>query len=182
MEGMIGEVRLFAGSFAPKNWSYCQGQIIAIASNTALFSILGTTYGGNGTTTFALPDLQSRVCIGAGQGPGLPNYGLGQKAGFENVTLNVAQMPAHVHTGTGTLSPFVSTGPGDETNPNGGYLANGAPAGDIYSGGPANANIGSSTVNVTVANTGGNQPHSNISPVLGMNYVICCYGIFPSRG
>src|SRR6188508_951854 len=118
MEGMIGEVRMFAGNFAPKNWAFCQAQVIAIASNTALFSILGTTYGGNGTTTFGLPDLRGRVCIGPGQGPGLSNYALGEMAGTQNVTLMINEIPAHTHAANGTFSPLVNNGSGDESNPN----------------------------------------------------------------
>src|SRR4051812_29571089 len=97
MEGVIGYTTLFAGNFAPKNWAFCAGQIINIASNTALFSILGTTYGGNGTTTFALPDLRGRTIVGQGTGPGLSSYVLGQAGGTENDTLDISQMPAHVH-------------------------------------------------------------------------------------
>ena len=178
MEGMIGEIRLFAGNFAPKNWAYCNGATIAIASNTALFSILGTTYGGNGTTNFQLPNLQSRVCIGAGQGPGLQNYALGQMSGAESVTLTTAQIPAHTHATMGTYSPFVQGGSGDETNPNGGFLSV-SPAGDIYSG-DQNTTMGAVPVSVTIGSSGGNMPHSNQQPLLGMNYVVCMYGIFPS--
>lgn len=180
MEGMIGEVRMFAGTFAPKNWSFCQGQIIAIASNTALFSILGTTYGGNGTTTFGLPDMQGRVCIGQGTGPGLSPYSLGQKSGTETVTLTLSQMPAHNHQVFGTLSPFVMSGTPDETNPNGEYPAVSG-AGDVYSS-TAGSSMGPSPLTTTIANAGGGQPHENMQPYLGMNYVICMYGIFPSRG
>src|SRR6188508_367844 len=98
MEGTIAEIRLFAGNFAPRNWAFCQGQIMSISQNTALFSILGTTYGGNGQTTFALLDLRGRVPVGTGQGPGLSDKQLGEEAGQEAVTLTVNDMPAHVHT------------------------------------------------------------------------------------
>src|SRR5688500_3214635 len=97
MEGVIGYTTMFAGNFEPKNWAFCQGQIMSIASNTALFSILGTVYGGNGTTTFGLPDLRGRRVIGAGQGNGLSPYSLGETGGSANATLTQAQMPAHVH-------------------------------------------------------------------------------------
>lgn len=178
---MIGEVRLFAGNFAPKTWAFCQGQVIQIASNTALFSILGTTYGGNGTTTFALPDLQGRICIGQGQGPGLSNYVLGQVGGVESVTITNDTMPAHGHAATGSYAPFVLAGGGDETNPNAGFLAT-SPVGDIYSSSDLNTSMGPSPVTATIAPNGGNQPHNNQQPLLGMNYVICMYGIYPSRG
>ena len=97
MEGTIGEIRMFAGTFAPRTWAYCNNQLISIATNTALFSILGTTYGGNGQTTFALPDFRGRVAVGTGQGPGLSNIVLGQMAGTPTVTLLTTNMPAHNH-------------------------------------------------------------------------------------
>lgn len=177
---MIGEVRMFAGTFAPKSWAFCQGQTIQIAQNTALFSILGTTYGGNGTTNFQLPDMQGRVCVGTGSGPGLSPYSLGQKSGTETVTLTTNQMPAHSHQAFGSLTPFVNSGPPEETNPSGAYPAISA-GGDIYSGSP-NGSMGPSPIVATVANNGSNQPHENMQPYLGMNYVICMFGIFPSRG
>lgn len=176
---MIGEVRMFAGNFAPKNWAFCQGQTIAITSNTALFSILATTYGGNGTTTFMLPDLQGRVCIGAGNGPGLSPYALGEKGGTENVTLTLQQMPAHIHAAAGTVSPWVNAGSGDESNPNNEYNAI-STIGDLYSD-SRNTTMGPSPVTATISNAGGNGPHSNQQPYLGMNYVICMYGVYPSR-
>src|SRR5215212_9817165 len=97
MEGYIAEIRLFAGNFAPRGWAFCAGQILSIASNTALFSLLGTTFGGNGQTTFGLPDLRGRVAVGPGQGPGLPSYDLGQMAGETTHTLIINEMPAHNH-------------------------------------------------------------------------------------
>lgn len=100
MEGYIAQIILFAGTFAPRGWAFCQGQILSISQNTALFSLLGTTYGGNGQTTFALPDLRGRAPIGTGQGPGLSSISLGQMAGTENVTLLITQLPAHTHTVT----------------------------------------------------------------------------------
>src|ERR1043165_413561 len=103
MEGVIGYVTMFAGNFAPKNWAFCQGQIINIASNTALFSILGTVYGGNGTTTFALPNLVGREVVGVGQGPGLSAYSLGEVTGTPNVTVNSVQMPMHTHSMSYTI-------------------------------------------------------------------------------
>ena len=179
MEGMIGEIRMFAGNFAPKNWAFCTGQTIAIASNTALFSILGTTYGGNGTTTFQLPNLASRVAVGQGQGPGLSYYALGQASGAENVTLTVNQIPAHIHPAIGTYAPPASSNPGEETNPSGGFM--GKPnTGDLYTS-PANGQMGGTPVNATLNPVGGSQPHNNQQPYLGMNYVICMYGIYPAR-
>src|SRR5687767_4659649 len=104
-EPFIAQITLFAGNFAPRGWAFCQGQILSIAQNTALFSLLGTTYGGDGQTTFALPDLRGRVPVGTGQGPGLSPYQAGQKSGVENTTLLSTQMPAHVHTANTTVTP-----------------------------------------------------------------------------
>jgi microcystin-dependent protein len=104
MEGYIAEIRLFAGNFAPRNWAFCQGQIMSISQNTALFSLLGTTYGGNGQTTFALPDFRGRVAVGTGQGPGLPNMTLGEMSGEPTHTLIVTEIPMHNHTINGSAS------------------------------------------------------------------------------
>lgn len=175
----IGSIVLFAGNFAPRGWAFCQGQIMQIATNTALFSILGTTYGGNGQTTFALPDLRSRVPVGQGQGAGLSPYELGEVTGLESVTLTQNQIPAHNHT------VQVSTDPANAAAANNNYLAasNGSLAGDpvavnTYTGTPtANTMLGNGSISMT----GGNQPHDNIQPSLGMNYIIALVGIFPSR-
>lgn len=173
----IGTVVLFAGNFAPRGWAFCAGQLLPIAQNTALFSILGTTYGGNGQTTFGLPDLRGRVPLGTGQGPGLATYQLGEMLGVENVTLNTNQMPAHNH------AVQVSNGQANSANASGGYLAgsNGNLAGDAvivnaYNGTP-NAMLGGNSITLT----GNNLPHDNIQPSLGMNYIIALEGIFPSR-
>ena len=180
MEGMIGEIRMFAGTFAPKNWAYCQGQTIQIASNTALFSILGTTYGGNGTTNFLLPNLASRAAIGQGQGPGLSAYALGQTGGTETVTLTVQQLPLHVHGGVGTYTPQGSATAKDESNPTDYYYGNSSNLSDLYTDN-VNSVMAPVNVSLTVGPTGGNQPHNNMQPFLGMNYVLCMYGIFPAR-
>lgn len=185
MEGMIGEIRLFAGNFAPKNWSFCNGATIQIASNTALFSILGTTYGGNGTTNFLLPNLQSRTAIGAGNGPGLSPINLGQAAGTESTTLTQSNMAAHTHAAIANANSATSTA----ASPAGqypaslttrisatGYTLRAGTYGNTADGASMAANM------VTLAPTGGNQPISIINPYLGMNYVICMYGVFPSRG
>src|SRR5690349_18074792 len=107
-EPFIAEIVLFAGNFAPKNWAFCQSQILSIAQNTALFALLGTTYGGNGQTTFALPDFRGRVAVGTGQGPGLASIDLGEMSGTSSVTLTTATMPAHNHVLTGTINPQVN--------------------------------------------------------------------------
>ncbi len=179
MEGTIGEIRLFAGNFAPKNWAYCGGQIMSIAQNTALFSILGTTYGGNGQTTFALPDLRGRTAISAGQGPGLPAYDLGEMIGTEHVTLLISNLPQHNHmmasnnaVGSGTVnSPsgaFMGTGPVDRST--------GLPVNTRYAATP-DATMAPMAIGVM----GGSTPVPIIQPTLCMNYIICMYGIFPSR-
>lgn len=173
----IGQIVLFAGNFAPRGWAYCQGQVLSISQNTALFSILGTTYGGNGQTTFALPDLRSRVPVGAGQGTGLSPYELGEMTGVENVSLVATQMPAHNH------NVMVSSGQADSNTGKNNYLAvaNGSLAGDpvvvnTYNGTPTDL-LGNNSISMT----GDSQPHVNIQPSLGLNYIICMEGIFPSR-
>jgi microcystin-dependent protein len=171
MEGTIGAIIMFAGSFNPKNWAFCQGQIISIASNTALFSILGTNYGGNGTTTFGLPDLRGRVAIGAGQGPGLSNYVIGEMAGQESVTLLTSEMPAHTHT----LQAVTEAG--SSATPTSGMFANTGNLDREYAAPGTLTAMHSSAIGAT----GGGQSHNNVQPVLGMNFIICQYGIFPSR-
>jgi microcystin-dependent protein len=166
----IGEIRIFGFNFAPRGWAFCNGQLLAIAQNTALFSLLGTTYGGNGQTTFALPNLQSRVPVHFGQGPGLSSYALGQEAGSESVTLIQNEIPAHVHT----VSPSCST-----DDPNAGSPKNNFPAAagtPIYSN-TSNAVMGVSNTSIV----GGSQPHNNIQPYLALNFCIALQGIFPSR-
>jgi microcystin-dependent protein len=175
MEGTIGEIRLFAGTFAPRTWAFCEGQIMAIAQNTALFSILGTTYGGNGQTTFALPDLRGRTAVGPGTGPGLTNRNLGEQAGTENVTLIASELPAHNH------NLLVANVPADKTEPTGNSIASVA---DITEN--AMPSYKTATPNValnpsSISPAGGSQPHNNMPPYLGMNYIICLEGIFPSR-
>ena len=174
MEGTIAEIRMFAGNFAPRNWAFCAGQTMAIASNTALFSLLGTTYGGNGQTTFALPDLRGRVPVGTGQGPGLSYISLGEVAGAATHTLTSTEMPAHTHTATapGAAASTTAT-PGTTVAP-----------GPAALGAGVSNNFGAATGNVaprTIGTAGGSQPHNNMQPYLGMNYIICLYGIFPSR-
>lgn len=180
MEGTIAEIRMFAGNFAPRNWAFCASQIISIAQNTALFSLLGTTYGGNGQTTFALPDFRGRVAVGTGTGPGLPNVTLGEMAGTPTVTLTTINMPAHNHPITGSVSVQVNNDTAglsdDATNKR--LAATGAiftaNAGDLVNMAPCASNL-------TAGVNGGSQPFSIMPPYLGMNYIICMFGIFPSR-
>ena len=123
MDEFLGTIKLFGFNFAPKGWMFCNGQILSISQNTALFSLLGTMYGGNGQTTFAVPDLRSRIAVGMGQGPGLSSYDQGQVGGVEAETLLVSQMPAHTHTATAVLTAENSQATAQ--NPNGKYLASG---------------------------------------------------------
>ncbi len=175
MEGTIAEIRLFAGNFAPRNWAFCAGQILPIAQNTALFSLLGTTYGGNGQTTFALPDFRGRVAVGTGQGPGLPSITLGQVAGEVAHTLITTEIPAHNHT-LGAHNNDLA----NQSNPTGNFLGVGQTGGqtlNMYSSVAPNTTLNQAEIGLT----GGSQPHNNMQPYLGMNYIICLFGIFPSR-
>lgn len=178
MEGTIGEIRLFASAFAPKNWSYCDGSIIAIRSNTALFSILGTTYGGDGQTTFALPNLAGRSAVGSGQGPGLSYYDLGEVIGNNSVTLNVTNLPAHTHSATGSVVIPAYSDEGDSGSPSGNVLA--AKAG-MYSSQPSDSSTKPIPLSLQIGTSGGNQPIGLNQPSLGMNYIICMFGVFPYR-
>lgn len=190
-ECMIGEIRMFGGNFAPRSWALANGQLLPIAQNQALFSILGTTYGGDGRNTFALPDLRGRAAISAGQGPGLSTYRLGQAGGVETTTMTVPQMPAHTHgattQSTTTSSLKASANTADSADPDGRvladggndriYLSDGSPGVDM------NAAAIESTTNSTtqVASTGGSQSMTNVQPYQAVNYIICLQGIFPSR-
>jgi microcystin-dependent protein len=166
----IGEIMMFGGNFAPRGWAFCSGQLMSIADNSALFSLIGTIYGGDGQTTFALPDLRSRVPIHQGQLPGGGNYIIGQFEGDETVTLLATQLPAHTHaascnSGNGTTS---------------------APANNVWAGTPSFLQYVSGPVNTTlnltaIGLTGGSQPHNNVIPYLTVNYVIALEGIYPSR-
>lgn len=187
-EPFIASIIMFGGNFGPRGWALCQGQILSIAQNTALFSLLGTTYGGNGQTTFALPDLRSRVPVGQGQGPGLSSYSLGQQAGTENVTLTTAQMPAHTHTATATSTLNASTTKATLQTPVadavfGKAVDNvGTAVPLIYCPAGTAATVplaGAGTVTNSI--TGGSQPHNNIQPYLCINFIIALEGIFPSR-
>jgi microcystin-dependent protein len=179
MEGVMAVVTMVAYDFAPKNWAYCNGQILPIAQNQALFSLLGTTYGGNGVNTFALPNLMGRTAVGLGQGPGLSNYTLGEITGTETTTLTINNLPPHVHNGNITITPRGGNS-ADDSTPVGnmpGQAANGyatTPTPNTFMQGPT---ISSTTIGAA----GGNQPFSILTPYLVLNYVICMYGIFPSR-
>lgn len=178
MEGTIAEVRLFAGTFAPRSWRFCDGSQISIASNEALYALIGTIYGGDGVQTFNLPDLRSRIPIGTGQGPGLPNVVLGQVSGTESVTMSSSQMPGHNHLGTASIAPPALTAAGTVGTPADAILAGLTGA---YSSQPGDTNLKPATSTVSLAITGQGTPFSIIQPFLSTNYIICVEGIFPSR-
>jgi microcystin-dependent protein len=173
----IGEISMFAGNFAIRGYALCQGQLMSIAQNTALFSILGTTYGGDGRVTFGLPDLRGRYPMGQGQGPGLSYRNLGEIGGSESVTLLTTQMPAHVHNFT--FAPQGVTEAGDTASPAGAYPANTGALDREYKATGTFVNMGTSS-GVTNPN-GGSQPHDNMPPYLVINFLIALQGIFPSR-
>ena len=168
----LGEIDMVGFNFAPTGWALCDGQLMSISENTALFSLLGTTFGGDGVTNFALPDLRGRRVVGAGQGPGLGNYNLGDRGGEENVTLLLSQLPLHTH-------PVVASGPVPPAP-----VALG-PSSDVWAATvPYLYNAGGTLVTMNsgaVEPAGGSQPHENISPYLTMTYIIAVNGIFPSR-
>jgi microcystin-dependent protein len=178
MEVFLGMISIFGFNFPPRGWAFCAGQILSIAQNTALFSLLGTQYGGNGQTTFALPDLRGRTPIGQGQGPGLSNYTIGQVSGTETSTLTINQLPGHSHTLLATTAAgdtavptnkILSASPSTGSGPNASSLK-------TYSSAVSNTQTANSTNTV-----GGSQPFSIIQPYLTLNYSIALEGIFPSR-
>lgn len=171
MDPFIGEIRIFAGNFAPYGWAFCNGQLLPIAQNTALFSLLGTTYGGDGKTNFALPNLQGRAPMHEGAGPGLTPRTLGEIGGDASVTLLTSEMPMHNHTISGCTSPGSQA---DPTNAVWGTSGRGKA--------PAYSTTGDTDMNLQSLNsTGGSQPHNNRQPYLALSFIIAMQGIFPSR-
>lgn len=174
MDPFVAEIRIFPFNFAPKGWAFCNGQLLPISQNTALFSLLGTTYGGDGRTNFALPNLQGSAAMHPGQGPGLSLRDLGETGGEESVTLLVTEIPSHTHVA--------------KANIDGGSLP--SPAGNVWSApgadrdiswyavGPANATMGPQALGAT----GGSLPHNNMMPYLTLNFCIAMQGVFPPRG
>jgi len=169
-EPFVGEIRMFAGNFAPRGWAFCDGQLLAVSQNDALFSLLGTIYGGDGRSTFGLPDMRGRLSIHAGHGPGLSERRLGAKGGAEHVTLTTNQLPSHSHNYHG------STEAGNTSAPAGKVLA-GRASHATYIEDSASTSMGSNSV----SSTGGSQSHTNIMPFLCVNYIIALFGIYPSR-
>lgn len=178
MDGTVSEIRLFAPNFAPKNWALCYGQLLAISTNQALFSLLGTTYGGNGIQTFALPDFRGRAPMGTGQAAGITTYVLGQVQGANTVTATSVNLPVHNHVGTGSFVMSALSDGGDSGIPTGNALA--ALSG-LYSTQPSTNTLKPIQVPVTVAANGSNQPIPVQQPYLGLNYIICLFGVFPQR-
>ena len=160
----IGEIRIFAGNFAPVNWAFCNGQLVQISENDALFSLIGTTYGGDGQNTFALPDLRGRLPLHTG-----PSAVIGQMAGVEQVTLNISQIPAHTHSMS--VSNDVPTGSSPQNN----FL--GQAATKLYRSGNPSTTLNAGSVGLQ----GGSQPHDNVQPFLCVNFIIALYGIYPTQ-
>ncbi len=178
----MAEIRLFAGNFAPRDWAFCNGQVMSIAQNTALFSLLGTTYGGDGQNTFALPDFRGRVPVGTGTGPGLSSRYQGEMGGSETVTLNIQQMAIHTHQATAGGGLTTGIGKGDSGNPQGNYIDDSTIATDLFKANGGGAPMkGAEGITVTNQPQGGNQPHTNMQPFMALNYIICTEGIYPSR-
>jgi len=179
MEPFIGQIMMVGFNFAPRGWAMCNGQLLSIAQNTALFSLLGTMYGGDGQTTFGLPDLRGRCAIGMGQGPGLSRYDQGEMAGSESVTLTQQQMPNHTHF------VMASSSDGTQSDPSGAVIANNKVTiarGNTVPGNAFTQGVPTASMNPqTIQAIGGNQPHENRQPFIAMNYIIALEGIYPSR-
>lgn len=169
-EPFIAEIRIFAGNFAPRGWAFCNGQLLPVSQNTALFSLIGTTYGGDGRTTTALPNLEGRAPMHPGRGPGLTDRRLGQSGGVETVTLTEAQLPNHTHA----LNASVRLANQDDANA--AYPAL-APVENLY-GDPANLRAMAPS---SMDHTGGSQAHNNMQPYLAINFIIALVGLYPSR-
>lgn len=168
----VGEIRLFGGNFAPSGWGFCDGSLQSIAENETLFQLIGTTYGGDGQSTFALPDLRGRVPLHFGQGPGLGSYIIGETGGTEQVTLSPQQIPSHTH-------PMVATATGQADTPQNNVMATVTSSqigANAYDPTPASVPL----LPASIGQTGGSQPHANIQPTLAISYIISFFGIFPS--
>ena len=178
MNPFLGQITLLGCNFAPQGWALCQGQLLAINQNTALFSLLGTNFGGNGTTNFALPDLRSRAPIGFGQGPGLSAYVIGQAGGQETVTITASTYPTHSHALFAAASAASGNTPAGLIEAEGQIAARGAPNLALYSGAGTGTTLAAAALTATA---GGNQPHNNLQPYLALNFCIALQGIFPPR-
>lgn len=176
-EAYVGEIRMVGFGHCPGGWTEANGQLLSIEQYSALFSLFGTTYGGDGRSNFGLPDLRGSSAIHIGQGPGLSNFVLGQKGGTETNTLAIANLPSHTHSATSSL--FGTTLSADSTNPSGRTLA--APSRETYAGAIPNAKMQDGSVTTTVGNTGNGQPVNNREPYLALRFCIVLDGIFPTR-
>ncbi|MFT5917155.1 MAG: microcystin-dependent protein [Bacteroidia bacterium] len=186
----LGTIGMFAGNFAPRGWAYCDGQLLPISQNTALFSIIGTIYGGDGRTTFALPDLRGRKALHPGNGPGLRSYRLGERGGTEDITLTISELPSHNHIAQSTATVRVADQNGDAFAANGNALGKRArdvetsAAIEVYADnatfGQGNQ-LGGVESTTTIINAGGQRPFQILNPFLCVNYCIALQGIFPSR-
>jgi microcystin-dependent protein len=180
-----GEVKLFAGYFAPRGWAFCDGQEMQITQNTALYALLGNQFGGNGRTTFALPDLRGRVAVGPRRGNGLSNFTQGQQGGSKTNTLNTSQLPSHSHTASGVIR--ASSAKATSKDPTGNYFASarqveGRNEFEVFSyTSSKNVDMNADAINVTVGTTGSSKEFNNLQPFLAINYIICLYGTFPPR-
>ena len=193
MEGTLGEIRLFAPNFAPENWAYCEGQQLQISQNQSLFSILGTTYGGDGRVTFGLPDLRGRAPVSSGTGPGLTTRKLGSKNGSETVTVEPSQAPPHGHNVQLTLKSissqeFLIAKTSNKNTPVKNYFADGGLGKSFFgkdknTGKSMDAEMLSTRADceVVLESSGGGQPHNNMQPYLVLSYIICLKGVYPSR-
>ncbi|MFJ7696754.1 phage tail protein [Lysinibacillus fusiformis] len=171
-EAYIGEIRIFGGNFAPRDWAFCEGQLINIASNSALFAILGTSYGGDGRTTFGLPNLNGRAAIHQGTGMGLTARNIGEAGGSASVTLLTTQMPHHNHIAN------CNNVPTSNNEPTGAIWTEQQGRGSM----PVYSASGNTSMNVlTIGQAGGSQPHNNMQPYLGLNFIICLYGEWPPK-
>lgn len=190
MEPFIAQITMFGGNFAPRGWAFCNGQLLAISSYSAVFSLMGTTFGGDGRSTFGLPDLRGRVPIhvggNTGQGPGLSAYRWGERGGGEYNVLTTAQLPSHSHAASGKIKAFGGDGTTNEPGNNVPAIAKvpidrtNVVDANVYTN-AANGYMAADGVAVTVGNTGGSQEVNNLQPYLGINFIIALVGVFPSR-
>lgn len=169
-EPFVGEIRMFGGNFAPRGWAFCAGQLLAVSQNDALFSLLGTIYGGDGRTTFGLPDMRGRIPLHAGSGPGLSPRRLGAKSGNENVTLTTNQLASHSHDLNANTAAATGSAPQGKVT-----AESSAPR--IYAGQSQTQSLASGAI----GHSGGSQPHANLMPTLCVNFIIALFGIYPSR-
>jgi len=169
-EPFVGEIRMFAGNFAPRSWAFCDGQLLAVSQNDALFSLLGTIYGGDGRTTFGLPDMRGRIPLHEGTGPGLSARQLGSKSGGENVTLTTNQLANHSH------DFFANTQPATAAAPQGKVVADGVGVSFLN---PTDQNT--DLASTTIMDVGGSRSHTNLMPTLCVHFIIALFGIYPSR-